>query len=60
LRLLLERARPAVFAAGTSAFLVLLALPVFTMELGPGSNEGIPQDLEGIRGLNIVSEELGD
>jgi RND superfamily putative drug exporter len=52
--------RPAVFAAGTSAFLVLLALPVFTMELGPGSNEGIPQDLEGIRGLNIVSEELGD
>jgi putative drug exporter of the RND superfamily len=52
--------RPAVFAATTTAFLVLLALPVFTMEVGPGSNEGIPQDLEGIRGLNIVSEELGD
>jgi putative drug exporter of the RND superfamily len=52
--------RPAVFAAGTTAFLVLLALPVFTLEVGPGSNEGIPQDLEGIRGLNIVSEELGD
>ena len=37
--------RPAVFAAGTTAFLVLLALPVFTMQVGPGSNEGIPQDL---------------
>jgi putative drug exporter of the RND superfamily len=52
--------RPAVFAAGTTAFLVLLALPVFTLQVGPGSNEGIPQDLEGIKGLNIISEELGD
>ena len=52
--------RPLVFAATTTAFLVLLALPVFTMQVGPGSNEGIPQDLEGIEGLNIVSEELGD
>jgi uncharacterized membrane protein YdfJ with MMPL/SSD domain len=52
--------RPAVFATGTTAFLVLLALPVLTMQVGPGSNEGIPQDLEGIKGLNIVSEELGD
>jgi uncharacterized membrane protein YdfJ with MMPL/SSD domain len=52
--------RPAVFAATTTAFLVLLALPVFTLQVGPGSNEGIPQDLEGIQGLNIVSEELGD
>jgi uncharacterized membrane protein YdfJ with MMPL/SSD domain len=52
--------RPAIFAATTTAFLILLALPVFTMQVGPGSNEGIPQDLEGIQGLNIVSEELGD
>ncbi|HJS69989.1 MAG TPA: MMPL family transporter [Gaiellaceae bacterium] len=51
--------RPALVAATTTAFLVLLALPVFTLQVGPGSNEGIPQDLEGIRGLNIVSEELG-
>ena len=42
--------RPLVFAASTTAFLVLLALPVFTMQVGPGSNEGIPQDLEGDRG----------
>src|ERR687892_1452755 len=30
--------RPAAFAAGTAAFLVLLALPVLTLEVGPGSN----------------------
>jgi putative drug exporter of the RND superfamily len=52
-------ARPLLFAATTTAVLVLVALPVFTMQVGPGSNEGIPQDLEGIRGLNIISEELG-
>ncbi|HET6695204.1 MAG TPA: MMPL family transporter [Gaiellaceae bacterium] len=52
--------RPALVAATTTSFLVLLALPVLTIEVGPGSNEGIPQDLEGIRGLNIVSEEVGD
>ena len=52
--------RPAAFAAGTAAFLVLLALPVLTLEVGPGSNRGIPQDLEGVRGLDIVSEEVGD
>jgi RND superfamily putative drug exporter len=52
-------ARPVLFAATTTTVLVLVALPVFTMQVGPGSNEGIPQDLEGIRGLNIVSEELG-
>jgi putative drug exporter of the RND superfamily len=52
--------RPALVAVTTTTFLVLLALPVFTMQVGPGSNEGIPQGLEGIRGLTIVSEELGD
>ncbi len=52
--------RPALVAATTTSFLLLLALPVLTLEVGPGSNEGIPQDLEGIRGLNIVSEEVGD
>jgi putative drug exporter of the RND superfamily len=51
--------RPALVAATTTSFLVLLALPVLTIEVGPGSNEGIPQELEGIRGLNIVSAEVG-
>src|SRR5687767_2079463 len=40
--------RPALVAATTTSFLLLLALPVLTLEVGPGSNEGIPQDLEGI------------
>ena len=31
-------------------------LPVLALELGPGSNEGIPQDLEGVQGLNIVAD----
>jgi RND superfamily putative drug exporter len=52
--------RPAIFAVTTTSVLVLLALPVLTMDVGPGSNEGIPQELEGIRGLNIVSEEIGN
>jgi uncharacterized membrane protein YdfJ with MMPL/SSD domain len=52
--------RPAVFAAAAATLLVLLALPVFTLELGPGSNKGIPQDLEGVQGLNIISDEVGE
>jgi uncharacterized membrane protein YdfJ with MMPL/SSD domain len=52
--------RPAVFAAGTIAALILLALPVFALELGPGSNKGIPQHLEGVRGLNIISDAVGE
>jgi RND superfamily putative drug exporter len=30
------------------------------MELGPGTNKGIPQDLEGVRGLNIISDAVGE
>jgi putative drug exporter of the RND superfamily len=52
--------RPVVYAAGTAAALILLALPVLDLELGPGSNKGIPQDLEGVRGLNIISEAVGE
>jgi uncharacterized membrane protein YdfJ with MMPL/SSD domain len=52
--------RPVVFAVATAATLVALASPVFALELGPGSNQGIPQDLEGVRGLNIVTAELGE
>jgi putative drug exporter of the RND superfamily len=52
--------RPAVFAAGTAALLIALALPVFALELGPGSNKGIPQDLEGVQGLNVISDAIGE
>ncbi|HET7856872.1 MAG TPA: MMPL family transporter, partial [Gaiellaceae bacterium] len=51
--------RPAVFAAGTTAALLLLALPVLQLQLGPGSNEGIPQDLESVQGLNTLTDAVG-
>jgi RND superfamily putative drug exporter len=52
--------RPVVFAVGTSALLIALATPVFWMDLGPGTNKGIPQDLEGVAGLTIISEAVGE
>jgi RND superfamily putative drug exporter len=52
--------RPAVFAAATVALLLALATPALALELGPGSNDGVPQDLEGVQGLNIVASALGE
>ena len=52
--------RPLRFAASASAALLLLAAPVLALELGPGSNKGIPQDLEAVRGLNVLAAEAGE
>ena len=52
--------RPVAFAAGTTALLLVLATPVLALELGPGSNKGIPQDLEGVQGLNVISDAVGE
>jgi uncharacterized membrane protein YdfJ with MMPL/SSD domain len=52
--------RPVVFAAGATAALLALATPALALELGPGSNKGIPQNLEGVRGLNIITEAVGE
>jgi putative drug exporter of the RND superfamily len=52
--------RPALIATLTSALLIALAVPVAWLELGPGSNKGIPQNLEGVAGLNIIADEVGD
>jgi uncharacterized membrane protein YdfJ with MMPL/SSD domain len=52
--------RPLPVATLTTALLIALALPVFSLEVGPGTNKGIPQDLESVRGLNILSAELGE
>jgi uncharacterized membrane protein YdfJ with MMPL/SSD domain len=51
--------RPVVFAAGTILFLLALALPVTALQLGPGSNEGVPQRLEAVKGLNVLAAEIG-
>ena len=51
--------RPAVFLAGGVALLVAAALPAFALKLTPGSAKGIPQDLQAVRGFNILSAAVG-
>jgi len=46
-------------ALSTSAFLILLTLPVLTLQLGPGSNEGIPKRLEAVQGLDVLTAAVG-
>jgi RND superfamily putative drug exporter len=52
--------RPVIVAAATSSLLLALAAPVFAIELGPGSNKGIPQDLESVRALNLLADAVGE
>ena len=52
--------RPLLFAAGAAAVLLALAAPVTALELGPGSNEGVPQRLEAVKGLNVLSAAVGE
>src|SRR5512132_3876074 len=52
--------RPLVFAAGAIALLLALASPVLKLQLGPGSNEGIPQHLESVQGLKVLTEAVGE
>jgi RND superfamily putative drug exporter len=51
--------RPAVVAAGSAAILVALTIPLLSLELGPGSNEGIPRDLPAVQGLDVLTEAVG-
>jgi uncharacterized membrane protein YdfJ with MMPL/SSD domain len=52
--------RPVLFAAGTTALLLALAAPVTALDLGPGSNEGVPQKLESVKGLNVLTAAVGE
>ena len=52
--------RPVVFAIGSTALLLALATPVTALELGPGSNEGVPQNLEAVKGLNVLTGAVGE
>ncbi|MGH3130200.1 MAG: MMPL family transporter, partial [Gaiellaceae bacterium] len=52
--------RPLAFAVGTTALLLVIASPLLALELGPGSNKGIPQDIEAVRGLNVLTAEVGE
>jgi putative drug exporter of the RND superfamily len=51
---------PVAVASGTVALLLALAIPVFWLSVGPGSNKGIPQNLEGVKGLNVISDAVGE
>jgi RND superfamily putative drug exporter len=50
---------PKLVAGTTAGFLILLTLPVLALQLGPGSNEGIPRDLEAVRGYDVLTEAVG-
>ena len=52
--------RPGLYAAASLALLVLAALPVFALELGPGTAEQLPARLESTQGLRVLAAEVGD
>ncbi len=52
-------ARPLAFLAGGVAVLVAAAVPVFALELTPGSAQGIPQYPQSVRGLNVLRAAVG-
>ena len=51
--------RPAVFLAGGAAVLVAAAIPVYALQLTPGSAQGIPQTPQAVRGLNVLRAAVG-
>jgi RND superfamily putative drug exporter len=52
--------RPLPIALATTTVLIVVALPIFSLQVGPGTNKGVPQDLESVRGLNILAAEQGE
>ena len=51
--------RPAPVALGTVALLLAMAAPVVDLEVGPGTNYGLPAELESVQGLAILTEAVG-
>jgi uncharacterized membrane protein YdfJ with MMPL/SSD domain len=52
-------ARPLAFLAGGVALLLAAAIPIFALELTPGSAQGIPQSPPAVRGLNVLRQAVG-
>src|SRR5262245_36442260 len=52
--------RPVPFAVATISGLLLAALPVLSLQLTPGSNTGVPQNIEAVRGLNVLAGAIGE
>lgn len=51
--------RPRLWLALGAAFLVLLGLPAFHLQLTPGSLTGIPSSTESVRGYDALRDALG-
>jgi RND superfamily putative drug exporter len=51
--------KPAAFLAGGAALLIAIAIPVFALELTPGSAFGIPQHPQAVRGFNVLRHAVG-
>ena len=51
--------RPVLVASIAIVLLLLATTPVMALQLGPGSNQGIPQDLEAVEGNNVLTAAVG-
>jgi uncharacterized membrane protein YdfJ with MMPL/SSD domain len=51
--------RPVIIATGTAALLLLFAAPVLDFNVGPGTNEGLPQKLESVQGYEELTRAVG-
>jgi putative drug exporter of the RND superfamily len=51
--------RPLAFLAGGAVLLVAAAIPVFGLQLTPGSASGIPQFPQSVRGFDVLKHSIG-
>jgi uncharacterized membrane protein YdfJ with MMPL/SSD domain len=51
--------RPTAFLVGGVALLIAAAIPIFSLQLTPGSAQGIPQTPSAVRGLNVLRAAVG-
>ncbi|TML45187.1 MAG: MMPL family transporter [Actinobacteria bacterium] len=51
--------RPVAFLAGGAVLLVAAAIPVFGLQLTPGSASGIPQFPQSVRGFDVLKHSIG-
>ena len=51
--------RPIAFLAGGAALLVAVAVPVFALQLTPGSAQGIPQHPQAVHGFDLLKRAVG-
>jgi uncharacterized membrane protein YdfJ with MMPL/SSD domain len=52
-------ARPRTFLALGGAVLIAAAIPIYDLQLTPGSAQGIPQSPQSVRGLNFLRQAVG-